>query len=397
MARRVCTFAVAHTDLAAQPFNNAARTVRVLVPNNLPGSAVYVKFSNYYGDRPVWVGNATIALADEAGNLLPGTVRPLTVYGDTSFALVPQRDVFSDRVPLPVLPGQTLAVSLYYPLADKVVSGNFVGTFAARSVKGDYCAEGQLPKARLLSTLSRSVLPWDVTSAVTTLSAVLVEQEDTAPRPRVVAAFGDSIMQQGAWVTPFTQRLYHAYPGMVSVCNLGIGGNRLLYDSPSLVKGIYGHAGIERFRYDMLPIEGLTHAIFALGTNDIGLPGKDGAPESDLITLEQYQKAVEPLAEALHGRGVKVYAGKLLPREINHIYTAQREELRLAINAWLEECGLFDAVLDLGAPIAAGDEPGMKKEFSLPDGLHPNKLGGMAIAQNIDLRLFVPPTGGEGN
>ena len=58
---------------------------------------------------------------------------------------------------------------------------------------------------------------------------------------------------------------------------------------------------------------------------------------------------------------------------------------------------MFDAVLDLGAPIAAGDEPGMKKEFSLPDGLHPNKLGGMAIAQNIDLRLFVPPTGGEGN
>ena len=211
MARRVCTFAVAHTDLAAQPFNNAARTVRVLVPNNLPGSAVYVKFSNYYGDRPVWVGNATIALADEAGNLLPGTVRPLTVYGDTSFALVPQRDVFSDRVPLPVLPGQTLAVSLYYPLADKVVSGNFVGTFAARSVKGDYCAEGQLPKARLLSTLSRSVLPWDVTSAVTTLSAVLVEQEDTAPRPRVVAAFGDSIMQQGAWVTPFTLSLIHIY------------------------------------------------------------------------------------------------------------------------------------------------------------------------------------------
>ena len=35
MPRRVCTFAVAHTDLSGQPFNNAGRTLRVLAPNNL--------------------------------------------------------------------------------------------------------------------------------------------------------------------------------------------------------------------------------------------------------------------------------------------------------------------------------------------------------------------------
>ena len=40
MPRRVCTFAVAHTDISAQPFNNAARTVRIFAPNNLSGSAV---------------------------------------------------------------------------------------------------------------------------------------------------------------------------------------------------------------------------------------------------------------------------------------------------------------------------------------------------------------------
>ena len=47
MPRRVCTFAVAHTDISAQPFNTAARTVRIFAPNTLSGSAVYVKFSNY--------------------------------------------------------------------------------------------------------------------------------------------------------------------------------------------------------------------------------------------------------------------------------------------------------------------------------------------------------------
>lgn len=205
MPRRVCTFAVAHTDISAQPFNNAARTVRIFAPNNLSGSAVYVKFSNYYSDGPVWVGNATIGLADAKGRLVPDTVRPLTVHGDTSFALVPQRDVFSDRVALPVQPGCTIAVSLYYPGGEKVTSGNFVGIFANRSVKGDHCDAPALPKARLWTDLSKSVLPWDISSATTTLSEVIVEQDDALPAPRVVAMFGDSIMQQGAWVTPFTR------------------------------------------------------------------------------------------------------------------------------------------------------------------------------------------------
>ena len=353
MPRRVCTFAVAHTDISAQPFNNAARTVRIFAPNNLSGSAVYVKFSNYYSDGPVWVGNATIGLADAKGRLVPDTVRPLTVHGDTSFALVPQRDVFSDRVALPVQPGCTIAVSLYYPGGEKVTSGNFVGIFA------------------------------------TTLSEVIVEQDDALPAPRVVAMFGDSIMQQGAWVTPFTARLYEHFRGGVSVCNLGIGGNRLLYGATPASRGMYGHAGIERYRYDLLPIEGLTHAVFALGTNDLGHPGTGGAPEEELITVDQYAAAARTIADALHKQGVKVYAGLILPREVNQLFPPEREALRRAINRWIAEEGPFDAVLDLGAPIADTDDGvGMKKEFALPDGLHPNLAGGRAIAEAIDLSLF---------
>lgn len=325
MPRRVCTFAVAHTDISAQPFNNAARTVRIFAPNNLSGSAVYVKFSNYYSDGPVWVGNATIGLADAKGRLVPDTVRPLTVHGDTSFALVPQRDVFSDRVALPVQPGCTIAVSLYYPGGEKVTSGNFVGIFANRSVKGDHCDAPALPKARLWTDLSKSVLPWDISSATTTLSEVIVEQDDALPAPRVVAMFGDSIMQQGAWVTPFTARLYEHFRGEVSVCNLGIGGNRLLYGATPASRGMYGHAGIERYRYDLLPIEGLTHAVFALGTNDLGHPGTGGAPEEELITVDQYAAAARTIADALHKQGVKVYAGLILPREVNHLFPPERE------------------------------------------------------------------------
>ena len=105
-----------------------------------------MKFSTITPTGRSGVGNATVALADPLGNLLPGTLRPLTVHGDSSFALVPRRDVYSDRVDLAVKPGQTIAVSLYYPLPDRGGLGNFVSIFATRSVKGDWCAEPELPK-----------------------------------------------------------------------------------------------------------------------------------------------------------------------------------------------------------------------------------------------------------
>lgn len=389
MPRNVCSFAIAHTDIGGQPFNNARRTVRIFAPNNLAGEGVIIKFSNYSCNRPEWVGNATVALTDSKGNLIPKTIRPLTVHGDTSFAIVPQRDVFSDFIKMPVVPGCTIAVSLYYPSPDKIVSGNFVGLFAARSIKGDHCAESVFPKARLWSSLSRSVLPWDISSATTTLSEVIVRQKDETPAPRVVAAFGDSLMQQGTWVTPFTARLYERFKGEISVCNLGIGGNRLLHDSPFGTQGMFGKKGIDRYRYTLLCMEGLTHTILALGTNDIGLPGGDGIPESDLITLDEYIEAMTSMVDELHKRGVKVYAGRLLPREINHTYTAEREKLRHAMNDWIDTCGIFDAVLRLDEPVAdLEDGVGMKREYTLPDALHPNLAGGKAIAESIDLELF---------
>ena len=387
MPKRFSTFSIAHTDISSAPFNNAQRTVRIRVPNNLSGFAVRLKFSNYYSAEPCWVGAATLALSDNKGQLIAGSLHTVTVHGDSSFALVPQRDVYSDPIQMEVLPGQVFAVSLYYPSEQKVNSGNFIGNFASRSIKGDYTAEAVLPTASLWTKLSHSLMPWDASSAITTLSGVVVETE-CEENKRVIAAFGDSIMQQGTWTTPFTFLLYQKYPGEVSFCNLGIGGNRFLHHSPVSAKGINGNAAATRYSYDLLPIEGLTHVLFALGTNDLGLPGKDGTPESEVITLRQYADAATALAQELHQRGVKIYGCTLLPREIAGVYTAERETVRLAINSWIKATAVFDAVLDLASAVADTDGIGMKREYVMVDGLHPSAAGGKAIAQSIDLSLF---------
>ncbi|MEG1125849.1 MAG: GDSL-type esterase/lipase family protein [Oscillospiraceae bacterium] len=387
MAKRLSTFSIAHTDISSAPFNNAQRTVRVLIPNNLEGNALRIKFSNYYSNEPCWIGSARIALSDKKGELIPDTDRPITVNGDNTFALVPQRDLYSDPIQMEVLPGQVFAVSLYYPSANKITSGNFIGNFASRSVRGDYCSAAVIPTASLWTKLSHSLMPWDASSAITTLSGVVVETERYETK-RVIAAFGDSIMQQSTWTTPFTLKLYQQYPGEVSFCNLGIGGNRLLHNSPAYAKGLYGNAGIKRYIYDLLPIEGLTHVIFGLGTNDLGLPGKEGTPDSELISLKEYANAVTQLAKELHARNIKIYGCTLLPREISGVYTNERESIRLAINSWIKAAAPFDAVLDLAAAVVDTDGVGMVKEYCMPDGLHPNALGGKVLAQSIDLSLF---------
>ena len=41
----------------------------------------------------------------------------------------------------------------------------------------------------LWTDLSKSVLPWDISSATTTLSEVIVEQDDALPAPRVVDVY----------------------------------------------------------------------------------------------------------------------------------------------------------------------------------------------------------------
>lgn len=388
MSYKATTFSIAHTDISQHPFNNAQRTVRLLVPNNLSGDGIYIKFSNYYATRPVWVQCATIALSDK-GELIPDTSCPITVHGDTSFAIVPQRDVYSDLIKMTVTSGKVFAISLYYPLEDKVTSGNFIGNFAQRSLKGNFCEAKSLQQTKLWTKLSHSFMPNDLSSATTTLSSVIVNCSTDAKKPRVVAAFGDSIMQQGAWTTPFTLRLYHKYPNEISFCNLGIGGNRLLHDSPDLLKGFYGKKGIDRYVHDLLPIEGLTHVIFCLGTNDIGLPGKDGTPESQLITIEEYVTAVQALVAELKQREIKIFCGTLLPREISGVYTQEREALRIAVNKWIRTSDIFDAVIDFEAMVIDDkDGIGMKKEYVLADGLHPDVAGGRVIAENIDLELF---------
>ena len=183
MPRRVCTFAVAHTDISAQPFNNAARTVRIFAPNNLSGSAVYVKFSNYYSDGPVWVGNATIGLADAKGP-------PCARYRAPAHRA--RRHQLCAGAPAGRFFRQgraARAAGLHHrrqPLLSRRRKGHlrqFCGHLCQPLRQGRPLRRPRAAQGPPLDRPFKSVLPWDISSATTTLSEVIVEQDDALPAP----------------------------------------------------------------------------------------------------------------------------------------------------------------------------------------------------------------------
>ncbi len=379
-------FAMAHTDLRLAPFNNHGRTLRMVVPVNVHAQGLQVRFSNHHGDEPLPIAAANLALCSEEGDVFADTFVPLTVDARLAFELPAQGGLLSDVAPLEVKPGDYFALSLYYPSNQRVVSGNWLNNTAFRSRSGNYTTSLQLPGMGLAGRLARTMVNTDFSVAITSVDQIIAHSEQPEA---VLGCFGDSITQQSNWTGPLRKLLHHHFPGKISLCNLGISGNRILGNSPPRLGGLNGEAGMLRFERDMLQLPGLTHAILAIGTNDIGLPGSDGLSDDELIEVHHYVEAMQRLAEELHERGVLVYAATLCPRAINKQYTLQREMLRLEMNEWIRSAECFDAVIDFDEALRREDgESGMRDGCSLPDGLHPSPLGGMIMAKHIDLSLF---------
>lgn len=379
-------FTLAHTDVSTMPFNNRKRTLRLVVPVNVETSTLQVRFSNRCGKAPITIGAASLAVCDAEGGLRPGTLIPLTVEGVLDFMLIPGQEVWSDECCLTLHPGDHLALNLYYPTDEKVTSGNWLGQSAQRSHFGNFSADLSLPRPNLVSRLARTVIATDMTVSITTVGQIDARCENAG---RVLGCFGDSVTQQCNWTLPLEKLLHRRYPGGISLCNLGISGNKLLRPSPPDMGDLFGQAGIDRFEHDLLGVTGLTHAVLALGANDLGHPGSQGMPASELLTEDDYTSAMGNLADRLHARGVKVFCATITPRTITKPYDEAREMLRRKLNNWLRTTDHFDAVLDFDRVLERPDgKPGMRDGCVLPDGLHPSPYGGLLMAKSIDLELF---------
>src|SRR6266851_8842945 len=89
-------------DLAF-PFPNAnahTQTIRSIVKPDLWGNTMRVRFSNVFGNQPLTFDAATIALQEYAGNVVHGTVTPVTFHAHGSVTIPAGGETWSDAVHL---------------------------------------------------------------------------------------------------------------------------------------------------------------------------------------------------------------------------------------------------------------------------------------------------------
>jgi lysophospholipase L1-like esterase len=220
------------------------------------------------------------------------------------------------------------------------------------------------------------------------LSALEVFAE---PRSVAVVTLGDSITDGFAstvdanrrWPNVLAERL-QASPRFahIAVMDQGISGNRVLHDT-------IGPNALSRFDRDVLAASGVKYVTLLEGINDIGFSGFIPTEE---VSADEIIAGYRQIIARAHAQGLLIYGGTLTPfGGLGAPYeTPAGEAKRQAINTWIRTSNAFDAVLDFDRAVRDPANPTrMLPAYDSGDHLHPNDTGYRAMAESIDLRLFL--------
>lgn len=366
-----------------QPWRQPMRDVslRQIVRVSAAGQALRVRVSNLFGDEPLLIGAASVALVgalDPQPVLNAATLRPLRFAGRRDIAVPAHAEVWSDPVELalPALPVVDVAVQLHVQAGPSQASVHPGSRIRSWAVAGNRANAAEWPEAVAQEGW------WH-------LAAVDVRAAKPVP---VLVATGDSItdgygVPSGSnqrWTDALKVRLV-AEKRDAAVVNTGIGGGRLLREGlgPSLMS---------RFDRDVLDRSGATHAVVLIGVNDLGVShrGRPTTPESRAALLAELKSGFADLATRARARGVCLIASTVMPYAGSGYYAPQTENEadRQALNAWLREPGRFDALVDFDALMRDPARPAYLRAEVDNDGLHPSLAGYRVMADAFPVDLL---------
>jgi len=357
-------------------------TTRVIIPINIKGNTLQLRFSNRDGRKAACMEEVWIAKCNKTGKIESGMGIPVTASGNTELRFEAGTDLTSDEILLEVEPGDYLAVSIYCSARPRSVCP--IGSHALQLIgQGNQCNKNFEPNTKP---------HWIVRQAgtVPTVCVPYFRALDiiSGSKPAVISCLGDSITVHCKWYTPLLERLYQQYPGGLCLLNAGISGNRLLSDSPVSVGKTYGAAGIRRIEWDTFTDYGVTHILFALGINDLNLAELPLIDKAPIPMPEVYKRGCEELIAKAHKRGIKVLAYSLYPALTQGApKDLKREAFRQSYNEVIHS-GIFDGVIDIEEALKDPARPaGYKEGYCVPDGLHLNETGGAVLAETAYFAL----------
>jgi lysophospholipase L1-like esterase len=351
------------------------QTVRMIVRSSIGGRRVRIQLSNAFGNAPVVVGAAHIAIRSKDSAIVPLSDRTLSFSGKQTCTMGPGVLVISDPVDLDVPQLGDLAISLYLPGDTGPPTTHGIGLHTTYiSGQGDFTGQPAIEEA----TTTQSYY-W--------LSSVDVLAPADAS---VIVALGDSITD-GAHSTPETNHMWPAVlaarllsntgTSRVAVVNEGIAGNRLLRDGA-------GVSALARLDRDALQQPGIKWLMILEGINDIGNSARQDTSASPL-TADDVIGGLRQVIERAHVHGIRVAGGTLTPYEGAAYYSESGEAIRQAVNAWIRTSGAFDAFVDFDAAVRDPNDPRrLRADLEAGDHLHPSDVGYRVMANAVDLSVF---------
>lgn len=360
----------------------ANQTVRQVVRLSAGGDQVRIGLTNDYGDAPLKIGAATIALADESG-APAGEPIPLTFSGLAQAEIPPGAPLYSDPLALPVGALQSLSISVYFPEETGPCTCHLTGAQTAYvSAPGDFTQAGAFE-------------PQDTLTQRVFLASVDVW---TPGEGKTIVALGDSITDgvgattdgDDRWPDVLAERLAERGGDVAfAVSNQGVSGNRLL-------AGGMGEAILARLDRDVFAAPGAEYLILFIGVNDLGNafrePGAGPSlplPPSIPVSVESMIVGYRQVIARAHAEGMTVYGATIAPYGGASYWSEQGEAARQAINDWIRTSGEFDGVIDFDAAVRDSADPTrMADGLHMGDFLHGSPEGYRRMAEAIDLDLF---------
>jgi lysophospholipase L1-like esterase len=381
------------------------QTFRSIVKPDLWGNQMRFRFSNAFGSQPVTFNAVTVGLQEYSGNLVRGTLTPVTFGGKKSVTIPAGQEIWSDGTSLSwvrnaddqTVQGRNLAISYSVdgssgPMTYHAASNQT--SYITAPGSGDHTGDADVFAYEFTTT------SWFFLDAVDVMAPA---------GTMVICAFGDSITDgthttlndNDRWANALSRRLHNAYGNRISIVNEAIGGNRVV--NPVVVNATAGPAAVDRLDRDVLGLSGLTHVIWLEGINDLG-----GNHPTDAI-IAGYQN----VAGRLHAKGIKVFAATLTSARgmenpaagwnpgvvsVTADNGPANDAGRMILNTYIRTSGLFDGVEDFDAATLDPATGNMKAEYvpnsqmtQLPwDYLHPNHAGYLAMAGAVDIAQFKP-------
>ena len=334
----------------------ANATIRQVLRTTVGGDRVRIHISNEYGDRPIKIGGAHVALTANGSSINAASDHAITFDGKPSVIVRTGATVVSDPIQFNVPALTSLTVTMFLPDSTRTTTRHALAvatTYISRNgnqlTSADFKSDTTMRSWLFLSAVD--VVNPNVTGTIVTIGNSITD------------GFAATPDANRRWPDVLAQRLLTSKSEpMKAVVNAGISGNRVLTfgAGPSLVS---------RFDRDVLMQPGVTHVVILEAINDISRSAVDTVNADDIIF------GYKQMIARAHERGIVVIGATLTPFDRA---PAPNEAMRQAVNQWIRTSGAYDAVIDFDM---------ITRDPAKPNKLLPaSRLGGWAASERRRLQ-----------